>query len=86
MGSPLGPTLANDFPCYFEKIWLQNCLSEFKPVIYRCAPVPNNSPPPPPALINFWIFHGPPLPYLDKQPPPPPPQPLPFINFPDFVL
>ena len=35
MGSPLGPTLANVFPCYHEKIWLQNCPSEFKPVIYR---------------------------------------------------
>ena len=32
MGSPLGPTV---FLCYHEKIWLQNCLSEFKPVIYR---------------------------------------------------
>ena len=28
IGSPLGPTLANDFLCYHEKIWLQNCLSE----------------------------------------------------------
>ena len=35
MGSPLGPTLANVFLCYHEKIWLQNCPSEFKPVIYR---------------------------------------------------
>ena len=35
MGSPLGPTLANVFVCYHEKIWLQNCPSEFKPVIYR---------------------------------------------------
>ena len=35
MGSPLGPTLANVFFCYHEKIWLQNCPSEFKPVIYR---------------------------------------------------
>ena len=34
MGSPLGPTLANVFLCYHEKIWLQNCPSEFKPVIY----------------------------------------------------
>ena len=32
MGSPLGPTLANVFLCYYEKIWLQNCPSEFKPV------------------------------------------------------
>ena len=35
MGSPLGPTLANVFLCYHEKIWLQYCPSEFKPVIYR---------------------------------------------------
>ena len=35
MGSPLGPTLANVFLCYHEKNWLQNSLSEFKPVIYR---------------------------------------------------
>ena len=35
MGFPLGPALANAFLCYHEKIWLQNCPSEFKPVIYR---------------------------------------------------
>ena len=35
MGSTLGPTLANVFLCYHEKFWLQNCPSEFKPVIYR---------------------------------------------------
>ena len=35
VGSPLRPTLANVFLCYHEKIWLQNCHSEFKPVIYR---------------------------------------------------
>ena len=35
MGSPLGPTLANAFLFYHEKIWLQNCPSEFKLVIYR---------------------------------------------------
>ena len=35
MSSPLGPTLANVFLCYHENIWLQNCSSEFKPVIYR---------------------------------------------------
>ena len=33
MDSPLGPKLANVFLCYHEKVWLQNCLSEFKPVI-----------------------------------------------------
>ena len=35
MGSPLGPTLANVFLCYHLKIWLQNCPSKFKPVIYK---------------------------------------------------
>ena len=35
MGSPLGSTLSNVFLCYHEKIWLQNCPSEFKLVIYR---------------------------------------------------
>ena len=35
MGSPLGPTLANVFLCYHENIWLQNCPSEFKTIIYR---------------------------------------------------
>ena len=35
MGYSLGTTLANIFLCYHEKIWLQNCLSEFKPVIFR---------------------------------------------------
>ena len=35
VGSPLGPTFANVFLCYHEKIWLQNCPSEFKSVVYR---------------------------------------------------
>ena len=35
MGSPLGPTLANAFLCHYEKLWLDNCPPEFKPVIYR---------------------------------------------------
>ena len=35
MGFPLGPTLANVFLCYHEKIWLQSFPSESKPVIYR---------------------------------------------------
>ena len=34
MSSPLGPTLAKVFLCYHEKILLQNCTSEYKPVIY----------------------------------------------------
>ena len=35
MGSPLGPTLANVFMCHFENIWLENCPSHFKPIVYR---------------------------------------------------
>ena len=35
MGSALGPTLANAFLVHFEKTWLQNCPSEFKPHYYR---------------------------------------------------
>ena len=35
MGSPLGPTLVNAFLCHYEKIWLNECPSQFKPVIYR---------------------------------------------------
>ena len=34
MGSPLGPTLANIFMCHFEKIWLRDCPSAFKPSYY----------------------------------------------------
>jgi len=35
MGSPLGPTLANAFLCYYEHIWLSNCPIPFKPLYYR---------------------------------------------------
>ena len=35
MGSPLGPTLANTFLVHFEKNWLRNCPSDFKPHYYR---------------------------------------------------
>ena len=35
MGATLGPTLANDFMCHFESIWLENRPSYFKPVVYR---------------------------------------------------
>ena len=35
MGSPLGSTLANVFMCHFEKIWLENCPTHFKPIVYR---------------------------------------------------
>ena len=36
MGFPLGPLFANTFLCCHEKIWLDNCLRDFKPLIYRC--------------------------------------------------
>ena len=35
MGSPLGSTLANAFLCHYEKLWLDSCPPEFKPVVYR---------------------------------------------------
>ena len=35
MGSPLGPTLANAFLCFHEKIWLNEYPDEFKPAYYR---------------------------------------------------
>ena len=35
MGSPVGRTLANVFMCHFENIWLENCPSHFKPIVYR---------------------------------------------------
>ena len=35
IGWSLGPTLVNVFLCYYEKIWIQNCPSEFKRVTYR---------------------------------------------------
>ena len=35
MSSPLGPTLANAFLCHYEKEWLDNCPSHFKPIVYR---------------------------------------------------
>ena len=35
MGSPLGPKLANAFLCHCEKIWLNECPSQFKPVVYK---------------------------------------------------
>ena len=34
MGFLLGPTIANIFP-YYEKIWLENCSSEIRTVIYK---------------------------------------------------
>ena len=35
MGFPLSPTLTNSFLVCFEKNWLQNCPSNFKPHYYR---------------------------------------------------
>ena len=35
MGLPLGPTFANIFMCFYEKIWLDQCPVEFKPFLYR---------------------------------------------------
>ena len=35
IGSTLGPTLANAFLCHYEKTWLNECPSKFKPVVYR---------------------------------------------------
>ena len=35
MGSPLCPTLGNAFLLFFERKWIEECLSEFKPVFYR---------------------------------------------------
>ena len=35
MGSPLGPALANSFLSHHEKIWLDNCPLEFRPIYYR---------------------------------------------------
>ena len=35
MGSPLDPTLANAVLCHYEKIWLNECPSQFKPVVYK---------------------------------------------------
>ena len=31
---PLRPTLANVFLCHYEKLWLESCPPEFKPVVY----------------------------------------------------
>ena len=35
MGSHLGPTLANAFICYYEKVWHNECPSQCKSVVYR---------------------------------------------------
>ena len=36
MGSPLGPSLANLFMCTLARKYLDDCSSQFKPIIYRC--------------------------------------------------
>ena len=35
MGSPLGPTLANIFLCYYESLWLDQCPPRFKSIYHR---------------------------------------------------
>ena len=35
MGSPLGPVLANSFLAIHEEKWLEECPSEFKPILYK---------------------------------------------------
>ena len=35
MGSPLGHTLTNAILCHHKKIWLNECPSQFQPVVYR---------------------------------------------------
>ena len=35
MGSLLGSSLGNAFLCHYEKLWLDSCPLEFKPVLYR---------------------------------------------------
>ena len=35
MGSPLSPTLANIFLCYYEDIWLHNCSLQCKPSYHK---------------------------------------------------
>ena len=35
MGSPVGPSYANAFLCHYEKIWIDNCPPQFKPIFYR---------------------------------------------------
>ena len=35
MSSLSGPTIANAFLCHYEKEWLDNCPSHFKPIVYR---------------------------------------------------
>ena len=36
MDSPLDSILTDSFLCHYEKIWLDECPPQFKPVVYRC--------------------------------------------------
>ena len=35
MSFPLGLTFANAFMCHIENIWLENSLTQYKPILYR---------------------------------------------------
>ena len=35
MGSPLGPTLANEFLVYHKKYWLERCPLKYRPFCYQ---------------------------------------------------
>ena len=35
MSSSQGPKSSNGFKCHIENIWFENCLTQFKPVVYR---------------------------------------------------
>ena len=37
MSCPLGHTLASTFLCHYEKEWLDNCLNQFKAMIYQSS-------------------------------------------------
>ena len=37
IGSPLGPSLANAFMCFYEKFWLDECPQEIKPLYYNIS-------------------------------------------------
>ena len=36
MGSPLVPSLANEFLAHHEQSWLYSCPLEYRPLYYRC--------------------------------------------------
>ena len=47
MGSPLGATFVNIFLCLHKILWLEKCLPEFRPVIYKRY-----------VDDNFLLFHN----------------------------